>query len=62
MATHQAVYVHAATSGRHHIAFQSHYQTAYFSQSGGIGFVTNAVAMPNLGKAHLCSPFSLQSS
>ncbi|MHA3052818.1 hypothetical protein E0H77_05920 [Acinetobacter sp. ANC 4633] len=62
MATHQAVYVPATTSGRHHIALQSHYQTASFSHFGGIGLVANAVAMPLLGKAHLRSPFSLQSS
>ena len=61
MATHQAVYVHAASSGRHHTATDRRSQTGSFSHFGVIGLVANAVAMPDLGKAHLLS-LSLQSS
>jgi len=62
MATHQAVYVHAASSGRHLIAKDSNLQCAFISSFGVIGSLTNEVALPDFDSAKFLSPVSLQSS
>ncbi|WP_111895883.1 hypothetical protein [Acinetobacter sp. MB5] len=62
MATHQALYVHAAQSGCHLVATDLFSQSACFFSLGVIGSLANEIALPSLSNAGFLSPFSLQSS